>query len=226
MDGERAAKRPKLPDVSFSAVQACAARACAGVVADARPHVVAFDTETTGFRGAVIQAALVELDGRGREVRCVSGLVMPPLGVVLEPGAVAVHGITSARLAHEALPNAREFLEKFVHALRAARACGKAVCAHNKSFDVERLNETLCAHGSTERLNAELVYCTMRGAKSHCGLANAAGRPRFPKNEELYHILTGGNAACDAGGALHDAARDARVTARSYLEGRTRGWFP
>ena len=189
-------------------------------------HVVAFDTETTGFQGAVIQAALVELDGAGREIHRMCGLVLPPPGYMLDPRAVQVHGITSARLVAEAVPNAPAFLSQFVRELRAAHDRGAIVVAHNKRFDVDRLNATLRAYGVDERIDDNMVFCTMRGAQPHCQLKNAAGRARCPKNEELYHILTGGLAEKDVGGALHDAANDACVTARAYIAGRARGWFP
>jgi DNA polymerase III epsilon subunit-like protein len=204
-------------------VQTCAHAAVQGVLDRYRPPVVAFDTETTGLRGAVVQAALVELDARGNETACLSGIVRPPPAYRMEPRAEAVHGITEARLCAEAQP-ARTFFTGFVKRLRAAHESGARVVAHNRDFDVARMNETLRAHGMGEQEINFPVFCTMREAKRHCGLRNRVGGPRYPKNEELYTILTGGDAAQDHG-TLHDAAADARVTAHSFLHGQRRGWW-
>ena len=57
------------------AVRRLVERCLQAVLDDYRPAVVAFDTETTGLRGVVIQAALVELDAHGREVEVFEGMV-------------------------------------------------------------------------------------------------------------------------------------------------------
>lgn len=205
-----------------SAVRACVERAVQGVLDLHRPNVVCLDTETTGLRGAVIQAAAIEMASNGAIVRDVTGLVLPPEGVRLEPGAVRVHGITRAMLDAEAEP-ALPFLDRFLDFLATAHAEGKPVVAHNSAFDVSRLNDTLRWHGSKRQCDVP-VMCTMRASKRHCGLTTARGAPKNPSNAELYHHLTGRVASEDVA-ALHDARADATITARSYVEGRRRGWW-
>lgn len=108
--------------------------------------VVAFDTETTGLRGAVIQAALVELDASGYERDVFSGIVLPPVGYPLDPNAVAVHGLTETHIAtHGQEPT--HFFAELVLRLRDAHAKGKRIVAHNRAFDMAHLNETITAIG-------------------------------------------------------------------------------
>ena len=204
-------------------VRRCVANAVQAVLDAYRPGVVAWDTETTGLRGAVIQAAVVELDARGNEQSVLTGIVRPPRGYALERGAVAVHGITPGRIDAEGQEDVPAFLRPLVGRLKRARASGTRVVAHNAAFDVGRMNETLRAWEMPERLEAEDVFCTMRGAKRHCGLVGRTGAPRCPKNAELYALLTGHPEPADE--TLHDAAADARLTAQSYLAGRRKGWW-
>ena len=212
-------------DDDADVARSCARRAVELALAS-RIHspVVGFDTETTGLRGAVVQAALVELDGEGVETDVFVGLVHPPAGYVMEEGAVRTHGITSDRLRAEAQP-AAPFFAELVRRIKRARERGVPVVAHNAAFDVARLNETLEKHGmASSRLQRGDVFCTMQAAKRPCGLVNRLGRPKAPSNAEMYAALFAGADASECG-PLHDAASDARATARSYVEARRRGWW-
>ena len=201
----------------------CAERAIQGVLDRYRPNVVAWDTETTGLRGAVIQAAAVELTAKGDLVNTMNGIIAPPPNVPLERGAVAVHGIDRKRIKHEAV-EAVPFLRGLVEYLQESSKSGKRVVAHNSSFDVGRLNDTLVWHSMPQRLDGDDCFCTMRAAKRHCGLQTRTGQPKNPKNEELFRILTGKEAS-EEFGELHDATADALVTATSFNEGRRRRWW-
>ena len=209
---------------SSLAVRRCAALAVRDVLEAYAAPVVAFDTETTGLRGVVVQAAWVKLDGCGREVDSCCVLLGPPPGHRVEPGALAVHGLSDELLAREGV--SADALVAFVRRLRAEAAIGARLVAHNKAFDVARLAETLRAHGLEDErpLAEEEVLCTMRTARERCGLRNAAGRPRYPKNAELYEILAG-EPVEERFGRLHDALADARVTAHAYVHGRRVGWW-
>lgn len=208
---------------AHSVITTCVRRIIENVLDRYRPPVVAFDTETTGLRGAVIQAAIVEMSARGEETDVFCAIVPPPSGYRLEPGAVAVHKITQQRIDAEG-QSAVPFLRDVVTRLKRARLEGKRIVAHNGAFDVARLNETLFAHGMPERLDLDDVFCTMRHAKRHCGLLDRRGAPRFPKNAELYELLYT-TPAISRMGELHDATVDARITAMSFLEGRRRRWW-
>lgn len=206
----------------MGAVERCAWTAVQNVLDEHRCNVVAFDTETTGLNGAVIQAAAVEISAGGVVVNTMSAIVPPPPNVRLEDAAVAVHGITHKRIQEESVP-AAPFLIELVNYLNRSHVEGKMVVAHNSSFDETRLHKTLEWHGVTERLIFK-PFCTMRNSKDHCMLMTARGKPKMPKNEELYRQLTGREASVDFGG-LHDAVIDANVTAVSYVQGRRQGWW-
>ena len=206
-----------------TAIGACVEAAMQNVLDNYRPNVLAFDTETTGLRGAVIQAAIVEVTPRGEERECFCGIIPQPDNYKLEPGAVAVHKITQERINREGVA-AVPFLREVVRRIKRARSENLPVVAHNSSFDIARMNETLQAHGMCERLHKEDIFCTMQNAKRLCGLKDARGLPKCPKNNELYSILTG-DTDLTRFGDLHDAATDARVTALSYAAGRRRGWW-
>ena len=186
------------------------------------PCVVAFDVETTGFRGAVVQVGLVEVYNDGTLGRIVSGILRPPEGIEMEAGALAVHGIDEGRLARDAEP-AQPLLMRAVAFLKDTHAKGVPIVAHNATFDRGRMNYTLLMHDLPE-LDVP-IQCTMRGATPWCGLKNIKGAKRGPKNEELYHILMGRTAQADFGNGLHDAVVDATVTGMSYVEGKRRGWW-
>lgn len=203
-------------------VHSCVAHAVQGVLDRYRPNVVCIDTETTGLRGAVIQAAAIEVTPNGSVANCLNGLIHPPNGVTLEPGAVRVHGITQTTIDSDAEP-AMPFLDRLLDYLEHAHAEHKPIVAHNSSFDVARINDTMKWHGSKRRCEVP-VFCTMRKSKRRCGLTTARGTPKNPSNAELYLYLTGRDASKDVE-ALHDARADAMITARSFLEGRRRGWW-
>ena len=188
-------------------------------VASCECACVAIDTETTSFRGSVIQAALVEISFDGTEMDAFCHVVSPPIGESLNARAVAVHGITADRIAREAVP-ARAFFEEFARKLRAAREAGKVVVAHNAAFDVARLNETFAAHGLLDRIDVQDVFCTMVATKKHDGKG-----AKMTKNGLLYSRLHGGRCPYECMGRLHDAAVDARITAINYLAGRRIGWW-
>lgn len=180
-----------------------------------------FDTETSDFAGVVIQLGVVFLDASGAECATYNKLWRIDDGVALNPRAVAVHRIGRDRLDAEGVEPRAE-LEWFARLVRDASARGCRLVAHNARFDAARLNHTAARHGIAPVVREEDVLCTMARGKWHCNLRRSDGRPKLPKNDELFRCLVG--QAPD--GELHDALTDARVTARCYTEGKARGWWP
>ena len=179
--------------------------------------VLAFDTETTGLTGVVIQVGAVGLDAEGRELLSHAWLVRPPPGWRVERGAQRVHGISDEQLAREGL-DAHDGLAAFARLATAANAAGVPLVAHNASFDVRALRRTLEAIGAAPvPLDAT---CTMQ--KSRAVAKKMFGATRAMKNAELYEALCG---PVPADARLHDAVADARLTARAFLAGTAAGLF-
>lgn len=212
--------------LSTMAVRTCVKRAIDSVLDGYRPNVLSLDTETTGCGpgDVAVQVALVELNPHREVVHTLNGYLHPPDGVEMKPGAQAVHNISMEYLREHGEPDVTSFLNKVVDRIAEARADGRVVVAHNSSFDVAMLNRTLQAHGLNRRLKDGEVECTMQKSKRICNLKNKLGRPKPPKNEELFRFLHGRDPS-EVEGPLHDACTDATITALSYLEGRTRGWW-
>lgn len=85
---------------------------------------VAFDTETTGFAGEIIQIGIVDPQGR-----VLMNQLIKPTGPILNSD---IHGITNAHVA-----DAPSFPE--VHAQIAEIMAGQMVLAYNLAFDRGRL---------------------------------------------------------------------------------------
>ena len=181
-----------------------------------------FDTETTGFRGSIIQLGFVVHDFiRDAEVASFCRVWRPPPGEALEMRAVQIHGIDEARIAREGVHPAAD-LVAFVDLCARALAASAVVVAHNAKFDVERLQHTCAKHGVALPFGVDDVFCTMRAATPRCKLKTANGRTKPPRNAELHAHLFG-DAPSDA--ELHDALADARVTARCFVRGYHEGWW-
>ena len=194
-------------------------------VQSARQHihptsVVVFDTETSGFDGAVLQLAFVVATRHGEELFAYSRLWRLPSGHTIDARARSVHGITYEKLDFEGI-DPREDLDDFLCLCEEAHAKGCELVAHNAQFDVARLNYTARAWGVESSLTLAHVLCTMQRSAMHCGLRDRAGRKKRPRNDELYRHLFGQL----PGVVLHDALNDTRVTLASFAEGHRRRWW-
>ena len=208
------------------AVRTCVTQAIDSVLDAYRCNVLGLDTETTGCGpgDVAVQIALVELNSHREVVHTLNGYLHPPDGVVMTPGAQGVHNISMAYLREHGEPDVASFLNRVVDRIVEARADGRVVVAHNRSFDVAILNRTLQAHGLNRRLMDGAVECTMEKSTRLCNLKNRLGRLKPPKNEELFRVLHGRNPS-EVEGPRHDARTDATITALSYLQGRRCGWW-
>lgn len=179
--------------------------------------VVAWDTETTGLQGVVVQLGVVVLDAHGREVGVDSRLFAPLPTFPMEPGAFAVHKISPKRQADEGEPVSK-CLQAFGELAQSASFRGVPLVAHNAAFDKRMLRNTATAAGCA--FPEITTLCTMNLGRTVYTDAN--GKKKRPKNRDLYNLLIGG-APEDA--QLHDAVEDARLTAHSFLAGRRNGYW-
>lgn len=179
--------------------------------------VVAWDTETTGLNGVVVQLGVVVLDAARNELASSSRLLAPVTGFPIEPRALAVHKISRERQCWEGEPVAK-CLRAFEHLVRTAKSRGVPVVAHNAAFDKRMLRNTARAVGYEPSEAVESLCTMMLGTLA---VPHADGkRGKRLKNRELYERLVG-EAPEDE--RLHDAVEDARLTAHSFLVGRDRG---
>ena len=181
--------------------------------------VVVFDTETHGGGGGVgqliVQLAFVAYRG-GKEAYRRSHLVQLPIGLSIMPRAREVHKISDAMLLQRGRHAVHE-LENFFWWTRLA----KRVVAHNMAFDARAVRNTCAVFGINCALCDEKLFCTMVSAKHLAGLVNKRGRPKNPKNSELYKLFNGH----EPEETLHDALADAKVTADNYFNGLHEGWW-
>lgn len=181
---------------------------------------IAWDTETTGLNGVVVQLGVVCVDVDGVELFATSRMLAPIPGHPIEGGAYAVHGISEDAQRARGEP-VRKSVEAFVDLARAARKREVALVAHNASFDRRMLRNTARAAGMADaEVEAVESECTMLLGKRVSQARR--GTNKRPKNSELYEMLVGPvpDAAC-----LHDAVEDARLTARSFMAGRAQGFW-
>ena len=180
-----------------------------------RAAVVAWDTETTGLRGVVVQLGVVVLDEERNELSAHARMFAPLVEFPIEAGAFAVHKISRARQEAEGEP-VPKCLAAFERLARVARERNVPMVAHNAAFDQRMLRCTAQAVG---RPAPDVdSACTMLLGKRAC--VDERGKAKRPKNRELYERLVG--EAPDEE-RLHDAVEDARLTAHSFLAGRSRG---
>jgi len=183
-----------------------------------------FDSETSGLSrdACVVQLAIGFFAADGRVLGWYNKLWQLPEGVHMGSAARAVHGITHSRLSAEGVP-ARYELGRVHHVFRRMKARRRRIVAHNASFDCRLLAQSARSHGFQGwDLSVADTLCTMQRSCARCKLVSRkTGKPKRPSNAELHTILTG----APPRGALHDAQVDVQCTARSYVEGKRRGWW-
>lgn len=181
----------------------------------ANTYAVAWDTETTGLNGAIVQIGVVFVDAAGNEIASDSRLLAPLPGFPTQARALAIHKITPERQKREGEPVSKCLLA-FKRLVQSLKRRNIPLVAHNASFDERILRNTASAAGCDVPCPESL--CTMTLGKTI--YVDANGKNKSPKNRDLYNLLIGG-APEDA--QLHDAVEDARLTARSFVEGRRVG---
>lgn len=168
---------------------------------------VILDTETTGldFRTGdrVIEIGCVELRGRQLTGQRFHAYLNPER--VIDPGAIAIHGLTNEFLADK--PKFSEIVGDFVEFIRGAE-----LVIHNAAFDVGFLNNELglLQMDSIEQVCSEVID-TLRMA-----------REMRPGKKNNLNALCAEFGVDNSGRQLHGALLDAELLAEVYLA-MTRG---
>lgn len=140
------------------------------------------DTETTGLNGPAIEIALHEINPLTLEMLWeVDSLIDPGPDFPIEPGAMAIHGITDEMVADA--PTLEEFLTTPGDQFLNGRLEGRDVIliCHNAVFDIKRLHpigdvtNTICTlFHSRQLVGTEVVNHKLTTLREHFG---------FPPNE-------------------------------------------
>jgi DNA polymerase-3 subunit epsilon len=166
-----------------------------------------FDTETTGFNNPhLVQLGALLTDDNGHEM-CSLDVIVKNYGRSVEPGALAVHGISEEHRANfgVGLPAA---IHLFTNLLEHSRA----LVAHNYSFDERVMNAALFEVG-VPSLNSSLSFCTMKAATPIVRIPNTnRGGFKWPKLFEAYRFFFN-----EPLSGAHNAMVDCRACARVYF---------
>lgn len=186
------------------------------------------DTETTGLsrKDVVLQCGVALFDAEGKMVQCYNRLWLPPKGQRISKQAYKVHKIHYRKLRAEGHPAATQ-MRIVLNLLRRLYARKVPLVAHNARFDARLLEQTAKAHGVHEwNVPVTALFCTMQTSKRILNLPSKRNPKlvKTPTNQELYRHLYKDRPA-NLGGA-HDALNDCKLTAKCYLAGKKRGWWP
>lgn len=168
---------------------------------------IVLDTETTGldFRTGdrVIEIGCVELRGRQLTGQRFHAYINPQR--VIDPGAIAIHGLTNEFLADK--PKFADVAADFMEFVRGAE-----LVIHNAAFDVGFLNNELglLKQESIEQICGEVID-TLRMA-----------REMRPGKKNNLNALCSEFGVDNSGRQLHGALLDAELLAEVYLA-MTRG---
>lgn len=189
---------------------------CAGVPWGTK--VIAWDTETSGLVGAVVQLGVV---GRGDEGETFSYSTNVKLASPyrMEPKAEALHGLSEERVNSTGCDPSIA-LARMAEIVSVAKTRGIPLVAHNAAFDKKSIARTAVAAKVADPLHGAEVACTMQLGR--CVKRRLEGKNVAPTNVWLFETLCG---TLPHGVSLHDATDDARLTAQSYLAGIKDGYW-
>ena len=187
--------------------------------------ILFFDTETTGLplwrepsddarQPHLIQIAAMLCDFDGAPVETLSTIVKPGAGAIMEPEALAAHGISLSRAAAEGR-DALETVDTFLS--MAARAT--EIVGHNVSFDV-RIMRIAAARWRGQKWEPTVpLFCTMKRASPIVNLpptpAMVASNRNWPKPPKLVECM---QHFFDEGlDGAHDALVDVTACKRVYF---------
>jgi DNA polymerase-3 subunit epsilon len=164
---------------------------------------IILDTETTGLEPAqghrIIEIGCVELVNRRPTGRSFQRYLNPERDI--DPGAQAVHGLSSAFLANQ--PRFAEIVEEFV-----AFVAGAELVIHNAPFDVGFVDHEFGRLPPPQRLLTDL--CTIQDSL-------ALARQLHPGQRNSLDALCKRYGVDNSNRELHGALLDARILADVYL---------
>ena len=183
---------------------------------------VVIDIETSPQM--VLQLGVLLCDASGREVASHEQIWQLPRGQKISYYAWRAHRIDSRMVRQLGVPAPAELTALSV-LCDACKHASIPIIFHNAGSDVACINRTAAAFGLGREVMATAeAFCTMRRAAAWRKPDGSAiwtdcnGRPKPPKNSELYEHLFHQQPV----GTLHRALADCRVTAAAYHEGESR----
>jgi hypothetical protein len=188
------------------------------------PTYMVFDVETDGGAGKqlAVQIGYVVYDAAFEEISAHEALLRLPKGRRISWHAQKVHGISNDTLSLHGVDPRPELAAFFEWVVRVRGTDRGRIIAHNAAFDAAVVTNTAMSNGMSHSLCANVCFCTMRRATPRAGLADRRGRPKPPRNSELYELL---HDAPPRWAKLHSAVDDCRVTGCNYRAARRRGWW-
>ena len=189
------------------------------------PAYMVFDVETDGGspKQLAIQLAYIVFNREHMELFRYDKLLSLPPGKKINWHSIKIHHITDNMLRLRGVDPTPE-IRLFFDWVDKVHSCNGNVIAHNAAFDAACVTNTAAQHALPYELKGSECFCTMRSATNLCGLVDKRGRPKPPKNKELYSHLHDGRDP-EEWARLHDALDDVRVTASSFKAGCERGWW-
>lgn len=174
-----------------------------------------FDTETTGLfkTDVVVEIGWVLIDECDRVI-CKSSDLLYTTSIGISSSAQKTHGITSQMIKQRG--KSPEFvLGEFLDLCR----CVGTIVAHNASFDVRLVNQTIQYEGlRLKSLSLGNVFCTMKALRKR----STSERGNTVRNEDVYKFLYSDD---DDVFNVHRALDDCRMTAKIYTHGRKLHWW-
>lgn len=186
-----------------------------------------FDTETSGiyrFKESyestnqpwVVQLGMI-LSNKDK-IFAEINLILKSFGRKIEPGAIAVHGISSETADSVGV----EPTVAYGLFTDMCRKASRIIC-HNTEFDINIMKAAFFAEGLEHTdyiFNRGKHFCTMKTTTHLCKIPGYRGSYKWPKLIELYEFLFNERFE-DA----HDALADVRATRRCYYELINRGFY-
>jgi len=182
-----------------------------------------YDTETTGFPAyfnapytdleaydscRMVQLAWQLHDAKGDLIE-VKNFIIKPEGFDIPYNSEQIHGISTER-AHKQGVDLGFALEEFKVALEKS----KYNVGHNIGFDINVVGAEFHRKGIESSIHNLGVVDTMKSSVDFCQLPGGkGGKFKFPKLEELHHILFE-----EGFDAAHNASADVEATARCFFE--------
>lgn len=178
--------------------------------------ILVLDTETSNFRGRIMQLAYSRYNSWSDELLSDTNEYLrhdDPYEV--HEDAFAVHGLTYEKCQQNGI-DARGSLRDAAHFLNEAQI----IVGHKLAFDLGRIKADCDLYGIKWdfTMTDPRMVCTMAKSKEFCHLKDIKGRPKFPNLSELHYRLFG-----ESMEGAHDALNDVRATARCYFELKKRG---
>ncbi len=131
--------------------------------------------------------------------------IIRPTGWTVEPGAEAVHGISTQRAMDEGIP-----IEQAIQVYRDLWAGCETILGFSVRFDLKFIRGELRRCGHDDQIGKRPVFEAMTAVKNMVGARGVKGQIKNPKLTEAYLFFAGPDAP--KLGSAHDAGVDCEMT--------------